>query len=564
MSLIGNVKEILQNERVEGKLRERIPDIQETQPFVENGVVYLPKEGTAYFIGDLHGDFTSLKRILEQTDFIRRVKRGEKIYLVFLGDYAGRGEKQIEVVWAVLKLKELFPKNVFLLRGNHENFEMAWEDGFIDVLLKKFGEQDCTKKIWPSLLNQPESLVNYLPVAVVTRNGVVGLHGGLPVVTLVKNQVRKEIKITKLQDFADPDRIYQILWNDPQEPEVINRMIEIQFSPIKDKEGKEIKDTKGEWAPNSRRGENIVFFGKPVVEEFLNKVGGKILIRSHEPEEKGYKIMFDEKLITIFSNGGGSPDSHYKEDVETPYIVEVNLEKEGKLGEGVKLKEIVLKEIPSAPERKEISDPVRVSVIEFVQNDKIVDSIKSEKLEENIIYSEFLSNPKERKYTKESLEHFNEKMEEGWEEFEKVKKENNLDDSKFFLNRFPQVDLFQIERTFLEILINRGKLEKAEKENRTGLLYLNLKLEHWPIFIKEFTKECLREDVAIWILSPFEARFDKEGKCMNINDFERSDAVEIQFDLDDTEKIFKILERIHKEEYFQEEIPRFAERAKKV
>jgi hypothetical protein len=37
------------------------------------------------------------------------------------------GKKQIEVVWAVLKLKELFPKNIFLLRGNHEDLAIAQE-----------------------------------------------------------------------------------------------------------------------------------------------------------------------------------------------------------------------------------------------------------------------------------------------------------------------------------------------------------------------------------------------------------------------------------------------------
>jgi len=214
------------------------------------------------------------------------------------------------------------------------------------------------KKISSLLFEKKEGLVNYLPVAVVTGNGVVGLHGGLPVVTLVRKQVVKEIKITKLQDFTDPARRDQILWNDPAEPEVINGVI--KSYPLIDKEGKEITDTKGEWAP-SDRGENVVFFGKPVVEEFLESVGGKILIRSHEAVKEGYKIMFDGKLITIFSNGGGSPDSHYKVDVETPHIVEVNLEKEGKLEEGVKLIEIVLKEKtpPAQPSGAEVPKSTR-------------------------------------------------------------------------------------------------------------------------------------------------------------------------------------------------------------
>jgi hypothetical protein len=198
-----------------------------------------------------------------------------------------------------------------------------------------------------------------------------------------------------------------------------------------------------------------------------------------------------------------------------------------------------------------------VNLIEFVQNERIASSIKEEKLGRNIIYSEFFSNRRERGYKKEDLERFNDEIVKNWEGLRRVKQEKNLGDDKFFL-----ISEAKEGRTFFEIYINKAKLEEAERDNRIGIFYLNLKLEHWPKFIREFTERCLGEDVAIWISTPGEAIFEKE-KCRNIEDFEQSERVEIHFDLNDAEKILKVLEGIYREEYFYEEIPRFTERMKK-
>ncbi len=40
--------------------------------------------------------------------------------MVFLGDYGDRGPKSPELYYAVLSLKLAFPRQVVLLRGNHE------------------------------------------------------------------------------------------------------------------------------------------------------------------------------------------------------------------------------------------------------------------------------------------------------------------------------------------------------------------------------------------------------------------------------------------------------------
>jgi len=213
--------------------------------------------------------------------------------------------------------------------------------------------------------------------------------------------------------------------------------------------------------------------------------------------------------------------------------------------------------VPPAPEGKEISEPVRVNFIEFFQNERIASSIKSEELNEDIISSEFFSNRQDRGYKEEDINKFTNEMSKNWGELLDVKREKNLSNEKFFSELKTEKN-----RIFVEMYINKAKLKEAEKENRIGIFYLNLKLKHWPKFIREFTEKCLGEDVAVWISTPAAGIFEK-GKYTNIDDFERSDRVEIHFDLNDAEKILKILRGIYKKEYFYEEIPRFTERVKK-
>lgn len=65
--------------------------------------------------GDIHGDLESLNKIINL--FLEH--RGN-INILFLGDYADRGQDSDKCFSLLFKLKILFPNRVFLLRGNHE------------------------------------------------------------------------------------------------------------------------------------------------------------------------------------------------------------------------------------------------------------------------------------------------------------------------------------------------------------------------------------------------------------------------------------------------------------
>ena len=62
------------------------------------------------------------------------------IRIIFVGDYVDRNPYDLETLTLILSFYMLFPKNVILLRGNHETREINEHYGFYDNLLRKFRE----------------------------------------------------------------------------------------------------------------------------------------------------------------------------------------------------------------------------------------------------------------------------------------------------------------------------------------------------------------------------------------------------------------------------------------
>ena len=100
---------------------QHIPNI----PFLAKWII--PNNNYVISIGDLHSNFAGLKEILSNMHSLRLFKSDgsmqleNNVKLIFLGDYMDRGYCPIEtfITAALLYLKN--PKQVLLLRGNHEN-----------------------------------------------------------------------------------------------------------------------------------------------------------------------------------------------------------------------------------------------------------------------------------------------------------------------------------------------------------------------------------------------------------------------------------------------------------
>ncbi|TRO46560.1 serine/threonine protein phosphatase [Candidatus Bathyarchaeota archaeon] len=249
---------------------------------ISGHLVTLEPSGEALVIGDLHGDFDSLLRILQSSRFTQKLAKSKDETLIFLGDYGDRGANSAEVYYAVLKLKLAFPEQVVLLRGNHEGPDNL--TAFPHDLPMQF--QTRFKENWTNTYSKIRELFPYLYNAALVKGRCLMVHGGLsPNINSAQDLASAHVTHPK-QDFLE-----DLLWSDP------NDMIRsVVYSP---------------------RGAGK-FFGKKITEIVLKKLGAKILIRGHEQCANGFKFNHDGKVLTLFSRRGAPYCNAYGAYLQLP------------------------------------------------------------------------------------------------------------------------------------------------------------------------------------------------------------------------------------------------------
>jgi len=114
-------------------------------------------------VGDRHGDIHSLNKFFSEQiqkkyidEELKIIK--QDIYFVFLGDYVDRGCNGCELLYVLAQFKMKNPHRVVLLRGNHEDFDMNGEYGFIEELRSKY---KCERGLFSAI----REFYDFLPVA---------------------------------------------------------------------------------------------------------------------------------------------------------------------------------------------------------------------------------------------------------------------------------------------------------------------------------------------------------------------------------------------------------------
>jgi protein phosphatase len=225
---------------------------------VREGALLTLDRSPAVVVGDIHGDLKALSTILQDTGVEERF--GEGWRLVFMGDYADRGQDSLGVYEAVLRLKVEHPRNVVLMRGNHEALEMIpiQPHDLPEQLRALHGSR--AGAIYGSLL----ALHPLLPSSAIHGGRTLLIHGGV-------------FRGISHRALAKPKReeLEMMLWNDPcEEAEMTS------FSP---------------------RGAGTRF-GPWVTCEALKSLGVEQVVRSHSAVPKGYRFNHDGRVLTVFSS----------------------------------------------------------------------------------------------------------------------------------------------------------------------------------------------------------------------------------------------------------------------
>ena len=219
--------------------------------------VVLKVKSPVVIVGDLHGQILDLLRIL------KNVGSPSTVQYLFLGDYVDRGQFSFETIMMILVMKLLWPKNVHVLRGNHEFEEIFRNGGFSAEL----------NELYP-LCNIDQNFQEcfaQMPLAAIVDDYVFCVHGGIGPSVLSVDYIEKIQR--PVYTFED-NIVSDILWSDPTEY-ILN------FQP-------------------SARGSGHLF-GINKLTDFLHNSNLKVMIRGHQCEELGVVSIWDNACFTVFS-----------------------------------------------------------------------------------------------------------------------------------------------------------------------------------------------------------------------------------------------------------------------
>ncbi|XP_017583948.1 PREDICTED: serine/threonine-protein phosphatase with EF-hands 1 isoform X2 [Corvus brachyrhynchos] len=289
--------------------------------------------------GDLHGNLDDLLLI-----FYKNGLPSEQNRYVFNGDFVDRGKNSMEILIILFAFLLIYPNDLHLNRGNHEDYIMNLRYGFTKEVSKKY------KDHWKQILCLLRDVFSWLPLATIIDSKVLILHGGISDTTdldflnaLERNklkslmrppksvrdrqdQTNKRIPTTKsskhtanqhlagkTQHTSSSGSTQPSGSNLPPDPALKEwkQILDILWSDPRSQNG---------CTPNKCRGGGC-YFGPDVTAKLFERYNLKMLIRSHEFKPEGYEISHDGKVITIFS-----ASNYYEEGSNRGAYIKLNPE----------------------------------------------------------------------------------------------------------------------------------------------------------------------------------------------------------------------------------------------
>ena len=136
----------------------------------------VPSDHEIFFIGDIHGDYKSLLRIVEHADTV-----DPQAILVFMGDLFDRGTQEMEAVLFFLTLVKYRPGRMLWIAGNHDAALNYDNNGFVSTVSPaSFCETLNAHPEWKEFGQELIRLIETLPVAALFPDGLWVSHGAVP------------------------------------------------------------------------------------------------------------------------------------------------------------------------------------------------------------------------------------------------------------------------------------------------------------------------------------------------------------------------------------------------
>uniref|UniRef100_A0A8D3D4P2 Serine/threonine-protein phosphatase n=1 Tax=Scophthalmus maximus TaxID=52904 RepID=A0A8D3D4P2_SCOMX len=238
--------------------------------------------------GDLHGHLEDLLLIFYKNG----LPSSEKPY-VFNGDFVDRGKNSLEILLILFGFLLVYPNDVHLNRGNHEDHIVNLRYGFTKEVLGKYRVHG--KKI----LNLLQKIFSWLPLATVIDHKVLIVHGGISATTDL-NAIARVDRHKYVSALRPPNMlmqyVYYIIYTSPLSSVLTmtdssTQIVDVLWSDPMPQNG---------CIPNEVRGGGC-YWGPDVTEEVLGRHNLQLLIRSHECKQDGYEFCHNRRVLTIFS-----------------------------------------------------------------------------------------------------------------------------------------------------------------------------------------------------------------------------------------------------------------------
>lgn len=112
--------------------------------------------------GNIHGNYTDLMRFFDIWKAPQETGDICSQDYVFLGNYVDRGCQSLEVVCLLFALKLKYPRQIFLIRGNHEDRNVNRHLGFGQECQQRFAENIDDPN---SVFQKINDVFDWLPMA---------------------------------------------------------------------------------------------------------------------------------------------------------------------------------------------------------------------------------------------------------------------------------------------------------------------------------------------------------------------------------------------------------------